>query len=119
MLNVQCSMFNPKVIQVVIVAGFHLFPFRTEKLSPPAPMVLHTRGRDAEAFLFYAAACPPTGSGRRGPERGKTECLSVPDEGSHTSYGDGGVRGPERGSTRCGSVPTKVNESPFAKEGCR
>ena len=45
MLNVQCSMFNPKVIQVVIVAGFHLFPFRTEKLSPPAPMVLHTRGR--------------------------------------------------------------------------
>ena len=32
-------------IKVVIVAGFHLFPFRTEKLSPPAPMVLHTRGR--------------------------------------------------------------------------
>ena len=28
-----------------MVAGFHLFPFRTEKLSPPAPMVLHTRGR--------------------------------------------------------------------------
>ena len=27
------------------MAGFHLFPFRTEKLSPPAPMVLHTRGR--------------------------------------------------------------------------
>ena len=33
------------LFQVVIVAGFHLFPFRTEKLSPPAPMVLHTRGR--------------------------------------------------------------------------
>ena len=97
-------------------------------------MVLHTRGRvgsrrflecekplhqkDAEAFLFYAAACPLTESGRRGPERGKTECPSVPDEGSHTSYGDGGVRGPERGSIRCGSVPTKVSESPFAKEGC-
>ena len=27
-------------IKVVTVAGFHLFPFRTEKLSPPAPMVL-------------------------------------------------------------------------------
>ena len=26
--------------QVVIAAGFHLFPFRTEKLSPLAPMVL-------------------------------------------------------------------------------
>ena len=23
-----------------MAAGFHLFPFRTEKLSPPAPMVL-------------------------------------------------------------------------------
>ena len=27
-------------IEVAIVAGFHLFPFRTEQLSPPAPMVL-------------------------------------------------------------------------------
>ena len=27
-------------IQVVIVSGVHLFPFRTEKLSPTAPMVL-------------------------------------------------------------------------------
>ena len=42
MFNVQ---FSIEDIQVVIVAGFHLFPFRTEKLSPPAPMVLHTRGR--------------------------------------------------------------------------
>ena len=30
---------------MVIAPGFHLFPFRTEKLSPVAPMVLHTRGR--------------------------------------------------------------------------
>ena len=29
-----------KKYQVVIAAGFHLFPFRTEKLSPFAPMVL-------------------------------------------------------------------------------
>ena len=27
-------------IWVVIAAGFHLFPFRTEKLSPLTPMVL-------------------------------------------------------------------------------
>ena len=26
--------------RVTIAAGIHLFPFRTEKLSPPAPMVL-------------------------------------------------------------------------------
>jgi hypothetical protein len=29
------------VIQVAIALGIHLFPFRTEKLSPMAPMVLH------------------------------------------------------------------------------
>ena len=40
------------LIQVVIVAGFHLFPFRTEKLSPPAPMVLHTRGRVGSRRFF-------------------------------------------------------------------
>ena len=26
--------------RVTTAAGIHLFPFRTEKLSPPAPMVL-------------------------------------------------------------------------------
>ena len=37
------------------MAGFHLFPFRTEKLSPPAPMVLHTRGRvGSRRFLAEA-----------------------------------------------------------------
>ena len=30
----------PSQNQVVIAAGSHLFPFRTEKLSPPSPMVL-------------------------------------------------------------------------------
>ena len=33
--------------------GDHLFPFRTEKLSPIAPMVLHTRGRVGRRQLFY------------------------------------------------------------------
>ena len=32
--------WNTRHIQVVIASGFHLFPFRTEKLSPIAPMVL-------------------------------------------------------------------------------
>ena len=31
---------SKKKYQVVIAAGFHLFPFRTEKLSPLTPMVL-------------------------------------------------------------------------------
>ena len=32
-------------IQVVIVSGFHLYPFRTEKLNLTAPMVLRHSGR--------------------------------------------------------------------------
>ena len=32
--------FNISLFWVVIASGFHLFPFRTEKLSPFAPMVL-------------------------------------------------------------------------------
>ena len=31
---------NKKDIKVVIARGIHLFPFRTEKLSPVTPMVL-------------------------------------------------------------------------------
>ena len=58
-----------KIIMAVIAPGFHLFPFRTEKLSPSAPMVLQTRGRvgrrqlleenlhfiikDASSFFMY------------------------------------------------------------------
>ena len=38
---IHCSLFTSAAInQVVIAAGSHLFPFRTEKLSPLAPMVL-------------------------------------------------------------------------------
>ena len=35
-----------RIYQVVIAAGSHLFPFRTEKLSPPAPMVLQCNAGD-------------------------------------------------------------------------
>ena len=57
---------------VVIVTVSHLFPFRTEKLSPSAPMVLPTSGRvgsrrpyrgesrSGESFrtALFLAACP-------------------------------------------------------------
>ena len=62
MLDAACSgVFHllsdePYVIQVAIVTGFHLFPFRTEKLSPPAPMVLHTRGRVGSRRFYERGA---------------------------------------------------------------
>ena len=56
------------LIQVTIALRFHLFPFRTEKLSSVTPMVLRNSGRvgsrrfqreapvseDAGAFLFWS-----------------------------------------------------------------
>ena len=40
------------LFMVVTAPGFHLFPSRTEKLSPAAPMVLHTRGRVGRRHFF-------------------------------------------------------------------
>ena len=38
---------------MVIAAGSHLFPFRTEKLSPFAPMVLQCNVGESVAASFY------------------------------------------------------------------
>ena len=40
------------LIQVTIAPGFHLFPFRTEKLSPVTPMVLRNSGRVGSRRFF-------------------------------------------------------------------
>ena len=40
------------VIQAAIAPGFHLFPSRTEKLSPAAPMVLRHSGRVGRRLFF-------------------------------------------------------------------
>ena len=54
--NCLCLCSPCTEFQVAIASGFHLFPFRTEKLSPPAPMVLHTRGRVGSRRLFLREA---------------------------------------------------------------
>ena len=41
----SCPSLKIKGIKVVIALGIHLFPFRTEKLSPTTPMVLRKSGR--------------------------------------------------------------------------
>ena len=61
--ELQPLLLSRKYLQVQLVlskrysggysVGDHLFPFRTEKLSPTAPMVLHTRGRVGRRQLFY------------------------------------------------------------------
>ena len=53
------------VIGVAMAEGLHLFPFRTEKLSPPAPMVLPGRpgGRVGRRPLNHAKSPGPEGAG--------------------------------------------------------
>ena len=46
------------LIKVTIAPGFHLFPFRTEKLSPVTPMVLRNSGR-VGSRRFQSGALQP------------------------------------------------------------
>src|ERR1035437_9028822 len=48
--------FRGLLIQVVIATGFHLFPFRTEKLSLSTSMVLQFCGR-VDSRRFLKASC--------------------------------------------------------------
>ena len=51
------------LIQVVIARGFHLFPFRTEKLSLVTPMVLRNSGRVGSRRFLRSLACLLDGRG--------------------------------------------------------
>ena len=50
----NCFVLFVNLIQVAIAAGFHLFPFRTEKLSPFTPMVLRKWESRSPPFLLGA-----------------------------------------------------------------
>src|SRR3954468_10053863 len=51
-------------LSVVLARGIHLFPFRTEQLSPSAPMVLgpHGPGRVGRRRFFRTRAAPAQGA---------------------------------------------------------
>src|SRR4029078_5590049 len=55
---------GPDKFPVAIAWGKHLFPFRTEKLSPTAPMVLgpHGPGRVGRRRFLACTSRPPGGS---------------------------------------------------------
>ena len=53
----HCFFFlHANLIQVAIAPGFHLFPFRTEKLSPVTPMVLRNSGRVGSRRLQWKSS---------------------------------------------------------------
>ena len=60
------TLHSVQSIRLVIVAeGFHPFPFRTRKLSPPAPMVLPIGGRVGRRQAFFLSiGTPPWCSNR-------------------------------------------------------
>src|SRR6476469_1529849 len=81
-----CSFEGPgeavsRPFPVALARGKHLFPFRTEKLSPSAPMVLGPRGpgRVGRRRFFYAgrlrAARRGSGESRARPRR-RLPCAS-------------------------------------------
>src|SRR3954454_4462325 len=57
---------------VVIARGRHLFPFRTEQLSPSAPMVLGLRGPGRVGRRRITSASGPS------REPGRPECFRGP-----------------------------------------
>src|SRR5690554_4183817 len=66
-------------ISVVTAQGSHLFPFRTEKLSPAAPMVLRKSGRVGRrrslekdisfAGILFCVVGHPSGTAAAAPRR--------------------------------------------------
>ena len=54
----KADMLMSALFQVTMAAGNHLFPSRTEKLSPPAPMVLQGRpcGRVGRRLVLFTEA---------------------------------------------------------------
>ena len=103
-----------RTISVVIARGKHLFPFRTEPLSPSAPMVLggqppgrvgrrrsfFTKAVQVGGFRIAGATRPRSGRSRRGSSRGRAV-----SRGSATRCGCSGRTGPRAGvmpHRRCG-----------------
>ena len=118
------SLCHPRLVSIVIrfgvamAEGKHLFPFRTEKLSPPAPMVLpgrpggrvgrrpiYSTGSDAKSRGPIFLLGPPASTRRRsvvstarsGPRRS-----GRPYEGGH----------PRRTRPRCASGATHLPRAP-------
>jgi hypothetical protein len=60
---------SDSTIWAVIAAGKHLFPFRTEKLSPLAPMVLGAQAPGRVGRRPFSS---------KGPGRGPSLCLDEP-----------------------------------------
>src|SRR5688500_12307002 len=60
-----CSIHNLIVLSVVMAEGERPVPSRTRKLSPPAPMVLHSPGCGRVGRRRHSTFCgpPPDGGG--------------------------------------------------------
>src|SRR5215813_9336998 len=91
----------PLTVSAVIAAGVHLFPFRTEQLSPPAPMVLGAQapGRVGRRRIILKAPLGQLKTGRAFVVSRRAELVApVRVERAQPPYtlGDGRMRDEER-----------------------
>lgn len=85
---------------VATAAGLHLFPSRTEKLSPPAPMVLPLVGRESRSPPISAPPEPKGSGGAFFMPAGQMPPGSAARAGSPSGQGFGGLTPPGY----CGAV---------------
>ena len=107
-----CLLFAKPYFRWPTAAGFHLFPFRTEKLSPPAPMVLRQRESRSPPFFSWSPPhnaagdfflCPAAGqsAGRTLPGRCRGRKQSEMDADHVTAWSKGGVTSIENCQMLC------------------
>src|SRR5438034_10749753 len=91
---------------VALAEGSHLFPFRTEKLSPPAPMVLPGKpgGRVGRRPIFLRSP---------GPRRGIGASVFLPV----STEPDGALAEP--GQVRAVGVPPRLRRARPARAAAR
>src|SRR5437588_8491728 len=100
-----CSFEGPegavsRYFPVALARGKHLFPFRTEQLSPSAPMVLGPRGpgRVGRRRFFFSGSPGAARSLARGPTRALPEQLPAAKSHEAPGAGDMDVRPSQRGA---------------------
>ena len=109
-------------VSVVIARGKHLFPFRTEQLSPSAPMVLgvHTPGRVGRRRSFLQESRPRAALFRFARRRSGEAPRGGPRawrSGGRSSRGDPGLPGAPPRPTSVSTVASGTGPPRVAARG--
>ena len=103
-----CARHALSQVSVVIAAGKHLFPFRTEKLSPPAPMVLGGQppGRVGRRRIIFARGRDAMSASRFVPGRLTAGAQLLAPVRDRARAAGGRARRPADASRTCAASPS-------------